>query len=331
MYLLGKKFSFIFYKREKEEIQSNGFETFWEQLFKNLIFNYNDKEQINKDGLNDNVFNIKSRTDYLEKAIDFSNLLKRLYGHTSMMINNQETNEFFIERTNEFNNEEIYNNIEVLLEKCLLNKKIEFMAYKFSSLEFLIKSPKISAVQEALSLVKERNKFSDKKLNLISRYFDSLNSSFSIYEKSLGDYQHLLEELTKISFFPEANDEKYYKPEKFIYKTIIELSLHQKELIESLIDGINHELSCYSVLNHEIENSNDFKELYGIHVYLNSIALRNFLNIKEKIPAIDKLIGYLDELDGIIIKLELKVKEVKHIKVLMSNIKKTVSFLLLLF
>lgn len=232
--------------------------------------------------------------------------------------------------------EEVVVNIEKIIENSLQTSKIELLAYKFYSLQFLLRSPKILNIIEALSMMKSREKHSDKVLQLISRYFDSISSLLSMFDKSIGDVNNFFSEICNMTYRPKSDVDSDYYSEKFIYKVFIELISNQREIIESLMNSVSLELEYYKSLNREYQYANVFKEFYGIHMYLNTISLKNFLNIKSKDNAVKKIEGYINELDGIIVRIEGKIKAMKLEKVQIeknigsSKIKLSVGHLIIL-
>ena len=226
--------------------------------------------------------------------------------------NEKDDKNFFIDNMESLSDDikELVTVIINLLKISLKTFKLEALTYRFASMQIIMKNPYLVKAQEALAKYTVRDKFSDKKLSLIAKYFSKITMylTYTSLEKINKNLNNVFKELPKLDYV--VNNESQLE-ESFIYKTIIELSLIQKELVENLITGVNSELECYNNLNNEKAYVDTYKSLGSIQSYLNTLNLKHLLNIKNNQDGKNKLNLIINEINGAIVTLEGKFKEMK--------------------
>ncbi len=103
--------------------------------------------------------------------------------------------------------------------------------------------------------------------------------------------------------------------ETFIYKSIIERFMNQIDFFDSLLKTLKEEKSTSIKLMNIKKIFKDLKDLKKIHMYLISISLNGFLNIKDKFTNISLINDHLNQINGSIKEIENKKKNVnKYLK-----------------
>lgn len=202
---------------------------------------------------------------------------------------------------------------EELLEKNLVQSKINFLISKYSLLS--CSSFKNSAYISFINALKVSQNNKQFRGNYLSEFSDSIN----FFEKSVAKLkQNKLEfdfnDIHNITFHSTKNQEDNgFLEETFIYKSIIERFTNQVEIFDKLLQSLKEEQTIFFKLTKITKTFNEIKDLKKIHMYLMSISLNGFLNIKDKSTNISLISNYIDQINGIIREIENKKKNVNKL------------------
>jgi hypothetical protein len=179
-----------------------------------------------------------------------------------------------------------------------------------SALQFLFKSPKFTNMIDALLSIQTRDDYIEKKIALICKLNDSIKlgtSKYRSFRKSIEDTFYKLPEI----YINDDNEENRIS-EVFLYKYLVDISSNMKFLWEQLIGNLELERELKDQITAESDMSNKYKEIYGIHIYLNTLGINSLIDQKTKLNAnadelkqnITRYSYLVNEIDGIINKIE---------------------------
>lgn len=225
----------------------------------------------------------------------------------------------------EMNFRSINGKIQSLMEINLKYQKIEMLAHKMASHQFLVKSYRYQEVLEALQSITIRDKFSERKLEIIISVFDNIGKDLVKSVNSMKSINKAFEILPQITFslknFDYSNDDVMafdYKnePELFCYKYIIESTVYIQNLWKTTTEDLLQEKQNKELVSNISKSLERYRELYGLHMYMNTLSLKNIIYEKEDGKVTDfnaniknKLDSYVLEVDGVISKLENFIQE----------------------
>lgn len=299
----------------KHELRKIGWENIWEDIDK--IISNSSYLNINKNMSNKIDIN---NLEFSEIAKEIAKSFKFLVsGRTIEFIKNEkfdifeslsrtytQTNVSNLNISNQF--KDIQVTIQKLMNYNLKLRKLEFITYKMSSLQFLFNSTKFFNMIDALETIKHRDDFIEKRLEIICKLVESLKSSVSKYKNFKKSISEVFIKLNEIQF--EANSDENLSSEVFTHKYIIDITSNLKYLWESLLSSIESEKELKEQITKENGLFDKYKEIYGIHIYLNTLGINNILEQKgnftnnEDKGITSKFNSILNELDGVINRLD---------------------------
>ena len=205
---------------------------------------------------------------------------------------------------------EIQKTIQYLLNYTVKLKKTEFLAYKMSALQFLFKSPKFTNMIDALMTIQTRDDYIEKKIALICKLNDSIKLGTSKYRSFKKSIEETFFTLPNI-YLNNENEENLIS-ERYLYKYLVDISSNMKYLWEQLIGNLELERELKDQITNESEMSEKYKEIYGIHIYLNTLGINSLIDQKNKFngnnedlkQSLAKYSHLINEIDGIINKIE---------------------------
>ena len=205
----------------------------------------------------------------------------------------------------------LFENTQILLGYFLKYKKLEMLIHKMSAHQFLLKSFRFENVLEALELILEQDDNIERKLYLIEKSFDNLRFLLEKTNTSFQNLENIYGNLHKINLISENTN-----AEKFLHKHIIESTFYVRDLWKLLINHVEAERKAKEKEAQLFRVLDQYKQLYSIQMYLNSISIKNiFFDDKKKkilkkkidldiITIKNKIALMLTEIDGAITRLE---------------------------
>lgn len=208
---------------------------------------------------------------------------------------------FLNEKLNSNQLTEITKTMQDLLNYNLNLKKGELLVYRILSMQFLYESPKYFSIVDALHSIKSRDDFIERKLALICKYNESIKLNLSRCKSFKRTIDEIFNMLPTIFFNSSSEDQ--LAAERFFYKYIIDISNNIKLSLETLLSTIESEKDTKDILTTEGKLLEKYKELYGVHIYLNTLGIKG--NDKKKEKETDQASSFvIEELDGVMNKLE---------------------------
>lgn len=224
----------------------------------------------------------------------------------------------------EMNFKSLNGKIQSLIETNFKYQKIEMLSHKMASHQFLVKSYRFHDVLESLQSISIRDKFSERKLEIIVGVFDNLAKDMLKSMNSMKSVNRAFEILPQLSFslqnFEYSTDDimafNNTESELFCYKYVIESTIYIQNLWKIVTEDLIQEKKNKELISNISKSLERYKELYGLHMYMNTLSLKNIIYEKEDQKITDyntniknKLDSYILEIDGVISKLEGFIQE----------------------
>lgn len=167
--------------------------------------------------------------------------------------------------------------LQTLTNYFLKYKKIEYLVYKMSFHQHLLKSFHCVNLLNVLDFMFKDTDNVEKKLYLLEKSFDSLNFLIEKTNANLKDISVVHSKLNKLNIL----DDNTTEADKFIYKYVIESTFYVRDLWKILIQNVKELRKAKEKENAMEKVLENYKELHSIQMYLNSISLSNIM-IKNK-------------------------------------------------